>query len=63
MSIVSPGISHAFQYAVPPLHGIKMRLFHRFIREGVLSQAGVDLVDFKYAQTIGYLCHVILALS
>ena len=51
MSIVSPGISHAFQYSVSPLYGISMRLFRRFIRESVFAQAGVDLVDFEYAQT------------
>jgi hypothetical protein len=50
MSIVSPGISHAFQYSVPPPHRIDMRLC-RDIRESVFTQAGVDSIDFEYAQT------------
>jgi hypothetical protein len=46
MIIVSPGISHASQYLVPPPHRIDVCLLRRVIREGIFAQVGMDLVDF-----------------
>ena len=63
MSIVSPGISHASQYSVPPPHRVDVRLFRRVIREGVFVQVGVDLVDFQDAEYFRQVCHIIRDLS
>ena len=52
-----------YENSVSPLYGISMRLFRRFIRESVFAQAGVDLVDFEYAQTRAGSCATSSSLS
>ena len=63
MSIVSPGISHAFRYSVPPPHRIDVRLFRCVIREGVFAKFAMDLVDFQDTEYFRQICDVIRDLS
>ena len=60
---ISPGISHASHYSVPPPHRIDMRLLRRGIRECVFAEFAVDLVDFPDAEYFRQVCHIIRDLS
>ena len=60
---ISPGISHASHYSVPPPQRIDMRLLRRGIRESIFANFAVNLVDFPNAEYFRKVCHIILDLS